>query len=154
MGCRGYDSTFGRGVLGFCLGPVVPGENRKATRGHNGIRGVDGERVDRGVWGAAPRPGRGKLPLHPRHVLRTCLTGTHQATSGDAIGPINRVQGKRRGTVKAPKGAMAWKSQGRRDQRERWSPQGFHVNLSSRKDFPRAPWFGAGGGVGRVLVEG
>ncbi len=21
-------------------------------------------------------PGRGKLPPHPRHVLRTCLTGT------------------------------------------------------------------------------
>ncbi len=31
-------------------------------------------------WGFKGRcplnPGRGKLPPHPRHVLRTCLTGT------------------------------------------------------------------------------
>ena len=31
-----------------------------------------------------------------------------------------------------PFGAIAWKSQGRRDQRERWSPQGFHAKPSSR----------------------
>ena len=33
--------------------------------------------------------------------------------------------------------AIAWKSQGRRDQRERWSPQGFHAKPSLRKNFPR-----------------
>ena len=34
------------------------------------------------------------------------------------------------------RGAIAWKSQGRRDQRERWSPQGFHARPASRKNFP------------------
>ena len=36
-----------------------------------------------GVGGAPPRPGRAKFALHPRHVLRTCLTGTHQAARQD-----------------------------------------------------------------------
>ena len=34
------------------------------------------------------------------------------------------------------RGAIAWKSQGRRDQRERRSPLGFHVKSSLRKNFP------------------
>ena len=33
------------------------------------------------VWGAAPRPGRAKFALHPRHVLRTCLSGTRWGPS-------------------------------------------------------------------------
>ena len=36
-----------------------------------------------GVGAAPPRPGRAKFALHPRHVLRTCLTGTHQAARQD-----------------------------------------------------------------------
>ena len=46
--------------------------------------GGDGWRVDGGwmeVWGAAPRPGRAKFALHPRHVLRTCLSGTRWGPS-------------------------------------------------------------------------
>ena len=30
------------------------------------------------MWGAAPRPGRAKFALHPRHVLRTCPSETRR----------------------------------------------------------------------------
>ena len=49
------------------------------------------------MWGAAPHPGRGKFPLHPRHVLRTCQTGTRQATrlaNGTRFKAINCFQGR------------------------------------------------------------
>ena len=54
----------------------------------NGVRGKREEAQRRGKeekgiggwWGSAPRPDRAKFALYPRHVLRTCLTGTRQAT--------------------------------------------------------------------------
>lgn len=51
------------------------------TKGHKGPRGDTKEdRWEKGrMWGAAPRPVRAKFALHPRHVRRTCLDGTHQA---------------------------------------------------------------------------
>ena len=56
-----------------------------------GRRWMDGKE-----WGTAPHPGRGKLPLHPRHVLRTCqeatpiLSGEKEGNRKDAKGGAKR----------------------------------------------------------------
>ena len=58
------------------LPTAVSGENARRPKGE----GKTKRKLEGG--GSAPRPGRAKLALHPRHVLRTCLTGTHQAAQG------------------------------------------------------------------------
>ena len=66
------------------LVPIESGEDRPAheiPREEAQRRGKKEKGIG-GWWGSAPRPGRAKFALHPRHVLRTCLTGTHQAAQG------------------------------------------------------------------------
>ncbi len=45
-------------------------------------------------------PGRGKLPLHPRHVLRTCLTGTRRAPQ--EVQEIHEMQERPYGATDGP----------------------------------------------------
>ena len=63
------------------LVPIESGEDRPAheiPREEAQRRGKKEKGIG-GWWGSAPRPGRAKFALHPRHVLRTCLPGTRPA---------------------------------------------------------------------------
>ena len=74
------------------LVPIESGEDRPAheiPREEAQRRGKKEKGIG-GWWGSAPRPGRAKFALHPRHVLRTCLTGTHQAAQG--IQEVHEIQ--------------------------------------------------------------
>ena len=56
-------------------------EITKDTKGFWMIRGL----VDWEMWGAAPRPGREKFSLHPRHVRWTCLKDVAVESNGYAF---------------------------------------------------------------------
>ena len=56
-------------------------KDTKDTKGFWMIRGL----VDWEMWGAAPRPGREKFSLHPRHVRWTCLQDVAVESNGYAF---------------------------------------------------------------------
>ena len=56
-------------------------KDTKDTKGFWMIRGL----VDWEMWGAAPRPGREKFSLHPRHVRWTCLKDVAVESNGYAF---------------------------------------------------------------------
>ena len=103
-------------------GAVVSGENwnRKDARGganrfglHRSLCGFAADRDRRppfrAVWSLLKKKGRG---VGQSPTNKTKLPSFQTSISS----------------------AIAWKSQGRRDQRERWSPQGFHARPSLRKN--------------------
>ena len=118
---------------------LVPFENMACSipNPHPIQSGENWDRKDAG--GGLRRPG--ERSVQARRAKPS--TATERAASTRQMKPESNFQASKfpHPPFERPfRGAIAWKSQGRRDQRERWSPQGFHISNGAevcpgRKEF-------------------